>query len=86
MMNLYASKPLIAPVFEPKRINTNTVYLESVEKETGVKQKLKVVTVLSNGKNEQLYVLSCGDTNYLTDKFMLGEGILNNLYSSKKLR
>jgi hypothetical protein len=84
-MNLYAASPLLEPI-AIRKTPSLTIYLESLSRETGAPTpKLKVVTVL-NHKRNQLFVLSCGDMNYLTDKFMVEEGILNNLYSSKKLK
>lgn len=78
-MNLYTPR---RENVESRPINSHTIYLATLEKETpGIDLTFKLITTLTNGK-KKLYVLAHAGKYYLSNNFILGEGIANILYSS----
>jgi hypothetical protein len=85
-MNLYT--PRRKQEVQTHPVSSYRLYLSSLKKETpGINPELKFITSISNEKeNRTLYVLSANGLYYLSDSFIINEGMANILYSSSNIR
>ena len=82
MQNLYAAHNKVTN----RPVNSHTVYLTMLAKEDPkIRPEFELVTTITH-EDRKLFVLGNAGLFFLSDHFILGEGIANNLYSSHKLR
>ena len=80
-MNLYTPIKHIGEKL--RHVNSHTVYLALLAKENpNINTDFNLVTTIQND-GKKLYVLANAGYYYLSDNFILGEGIANILYSTK---